>query len=851
MIVMFDGNNREVRLGHKIGQGAEGAVFECSSNPALLAKIYSTPVTLTQQNKLAFMIRGAAPALLSISAWPVDIVRRAPQGTACGILMPAIANSHPIFNLYNPSVRRNTFPDANWRFLIRTARNIAIALSVVHQHNSIVGDVSPGNLLVSPQAVVKFIDCDSFQVSDRHTTYRNRVGTLLFTPPELQTSDFKNIDRTRNHDYFGLAVLIFHLLFMGRHPYAGRFSGPGEMPIEKAISENRFAFGKFGPQRLMTPPPSSLPLASLPDNLASLFERAFSPPSSNNDRPSTIEWERELACFESSIQECRSDKAHHYSHHLKACPWCFIERSGGPSFFVNQEMAVKLLQSFNDEGFWHRLNAVPKPIFMGPLQPPQAVQGLKPTPLPPIADFLRLMPRSNVPTLPRFTPETLPVLAPFVATIVPDDPVFVPEPIPDIPKHITAALEMGFEAFEKTYLNGISRRPTAEHRILQALTFICFTATALGLYHIAIAFVAPFFGIVFGIGIIASSAQQQSLYSQKIKAAKKYAKAGWKSIQAEADTVFATRESITTRNRIAYDKHLRLIDDLAKARIDAPRINAERLKVWSEHRDTIEARRFAVTARNEAQRQEWSHMFESTQQQKLAAENHNAKIDAALSHFHAEIKKRQMDRDQLNARISQINEEWLASRSKLQDRFDQQWINVLAIRDQFNRLQKEFDTERNELEQNQRKMQFDDWLESNLLSRATISSIGSGRKATLASYGIENAADVKAQEILSIPGFGPSLCDTLLDWRRSVEARFRFDSSRSSKSRIASTLYARFEPQRRTILDRMSSSFENLSSIATEAEAVKSRLLRDLAILSTRLAQAECDLAYVRAIKTD
>ena len=43
------------------------------------------------------------------------------------------------------------------------------------------------------------------------------------------------------HDAFGLAVLIFQILFMGRHPYSGHFLGSGEMPIERAIREHRFA----------------------------------------------------------------------------------------------------------------------------------------------------------------------------------------------------------------------------------------------------------------------------------------------------------------------------------------------------------------------------------------------------------------------------------------------------------------------------------------------------------------------------------------------------------------------------------------------------------------------------------
>jgi len=44
---------------------------------------------------------------------------------------------------------------------------------------------------------------------------------------------FRGLERSAGHDAFGLAVLLFHLLFMGRHPFAGR-SLAGEMTIQYA-----------------------------------------------------------------------------------------------------------------------------------------------------------------------------------------------------------------------------------------------------------------------------------------------------------------------------------------------------------------------------------------------------------------------------------------------------------------------------------------------------------------------------------------------------------------------------------------------------------------------------------------
>src|ERR1700692_26302 len=93
------------------------------------------------------------------------------------------------------------------------------------------------------------------------------VGVPTYTQPDLQNRPFSPFLRNQNHDAFGLAVLIFHLLFMERHPYAGRFSGRGEMPIERAISECRFPFRHLAQKAQMSSPPNSLTLAEIPSQL--------------------------------------------------------------------------------------------------------------------------------------------------------------------------------------------------------------------------------------------------------------------------------------------------------------------------------------------------------------------------------------------------------------------------------------------------------------------------------------------------------------------------------------------------------------------------------------------------------
>lgn len=81
------------------------------------------------------------------------------------------------------------------------------------------------------------------------------------------------------------------------------------------------------------------------------------------------------------------------------------------------------------------------------------------------------------------------------------------------------------------------------------------------------------------------------------------------------------------------------------------------------------------------------------------------------------------------------------------------------------------------LELKKREAQLERFLERFRISSAKISKISSGRKATLASYGIETAADISRQALSRVPGFGPALVSNLIQWRSDIEARFIFNAS--------------------------------------------------------------------------
>jgi DNA-binding helix-hairpin-helix protein with protein kinase domain len=332
----FDDSGRPVSTGRQFGRGGEGAVFEIHAQPERVAKIYHSPVPLLKREKLQAMVRCATPELLAIAAWPIATLRRSRGGDVVGFVMPRIA-FRDIHQLYSPMQRKSLFPNADWTFLLRTARNCAAAFATLHKSGIVIGDVNQGNAQVSDQALVRLIDCDSFQFLANGKLYKCEVGVPHFTPPELQQANFSNVIRTQNHNCFGLALLIFHLLFVGRHPFAGCYVGSGDMPIERAISEHQFAYSRNGSRRLLTPPPITIPLAnSIPSDVFASFEHAFGKGSeASNARPSAESWTTLLTRVEKTLRPCAETRGHVYPSASSKCPWCEIERTGGPAFFIS------------------------------------------------------------------------------------------------------------------------------------------------------------------------------------------------------------------------------------------------------------------------------------------------------------------------------------------------------------------------------------------------------------------------------------------------------------------------------------------------------------------------------------
>ena len=362
LVSLRNSKGNPVVLGSEIGRGGEGGVYEVDNQPHMVAKIYATPPDRNHAAKLLAMVAAGNERISKLAAWPTDLVNNR-GGSAIGFLMPKVVGFKPVFELYGPKLRLKQFPKADWRFLVRAASNIARAFSVVHAMGHVIGDVNHGNLVVGQDATVRLIDCDSFQISSGGQTWFCEVGVPTHQPPEMQgLTSYARVIRTANHDAFGLAVLIFQMLCLARHPFSGRFLGSGDPPsIEDAIRQFRYAYGGDSRTTQMAVPPGSLPIGALTPEIRRLFDRAFLHAGAQmGARPTPAQWVSALADLAAKLRQCGISASHYYLSSLPACPWCDIESKSNTLFFPVTFVAGHT----GVDGFmllWQQVEAAPRP----------------------------------------------------------------------------------------------------------------------------------------------------------------------------------------------------------------------------------------------------------------------------------------------------------------------------------------------------------------------------------------------------------------------------------------------------------------------------------------------------------
>jgi DNA-binding helix-hairpin-helix protein with protein kinase domain len=347
-------------LSRLIGRGGEGDVYLVEGQPDIAVKIYTVNALGDRPAKIQALVSAKLAEKEQLVAFPIAEVTST-TGKFLGFAMRLIAGCKPLHELYAPGSRKLHFPNADFRFLVRTAANVARAVAAVHRNGCVIGDINHSGILVSPKAMVALIDADSFQVSANGGQFLCKVGVPEYTPPELQGGSLVGITRTPNHDAFGLAVVIFQLLFMGRHPFVGTVRKGDIPPIHENIAAHRYVYTDKRDVG-MDQPPGTPSVEDFFEPLAKAFDEAF---LSKQIRPSAESWVQVLNQLEQSLVKCQDNELHFVPKDASECAWCEMDRQLGTVLFLPQVPSATLVQGsdpgierFDVEAIWRAVEAV-------------------------------------------------------------------------------------------------------------------------------------------------------------------------------------------------------------------------------------------------------------------------------------------------------------------------------------------------------------------------------------------------------------------------------------------------------------------------------------------------------------
>lgn len=245
MVYYTDKEKEKVYLGACIGSGGEGKVYSLSpksivkTSGVFVAKIYNNDVPSWLEEKLRYLVKKRRNNQLSIQGicFPLKILySKEDNKFVCrGFLMKygKGGNLHDI--VFQPKQVQDVMEWTRVELAL-LACNILKKFIALHNEDVLMADINPFNILLSSYDEVFFIDVDSYQISD---LYPCKVQVPEFTSPRLlNIKDFSNIFRTKEDEYYSIAVLLFKIFLVGKNPYA-RCSGGS---LESYIKERNFVF---------------------------------------------------------------------------------------------------------------------------------------------------------------------------------------------------------------------------------------------------------------------------------------------------------------------------------------------------------------------------------------------------------------------------------------------------------------------------------------------------------------------------------------------------------------------------------------------------------------------------------
>ena len=301
----------------ELGSGGEGTVYRVENRVGEVAKIWSASMSQHRRNekvaKLRQMTKMRNADVEAICTWPRSLVLQ--QGNVIGYTMGALPReSVSLEHLLIPKLRsRKGMPWNSVAYLSRAALRFAEAIHVMNLKGVLFADFNPSNAHFLNTAEVRLIDSDGYEFTFNGVRYANHAVRADCLAPELIGLASDKVQRTEQHEAFGLAVTLFKLFYQGTSPYYQFDNNGNGLDDFGAAKQGRFIFAAHDRD------PDVPPMDIVSPDVFALFRRAF---DNKAMRPTAAEWVQALRGQVARHHPCAAHEGHEYDKSLRRCPWC-------------------------------------------------------------------------------------------------------------------------------------------------------------------------------------------------------------------------------------------------------------------------------------------------------------------------------------------------------------------------------------------------------------------------------------------------------------------------------------------------------------------------------------------------
>lgn len=278
---------RRLCLTNVLGRGGEGIAYE-TNDSELACKIYR-PDRLKKSTIDKLELMTSRTVNHSAICWPVSVAHNSDQDFV-GYVMPKAAGKELRRSVFIKPILETDFPEWTRLHLVKLTSAILDAVAYLHELNVLLGDINPANILVADENTVFFVDCDSYQIEG----YPCCVGMPPFLAPELYGHDFSSTLRTKEHEYFAIATLVFMLLHPGKAPYS--YKG-GEDPAAN-VKQMHFPYPRGSIRSQGVPHgPWRYIFSNLPRHMKDAFHHVFT----DKNREPVRFWQERIERYERNL----------------------------------------------------------------------------------------------------------------------------------------------------------------------------------------------------------------------------------------------------------------------------------------------------------------------------------------------------------------------------------------------------------------------------------------------------------------------------------------------------------------------------------------------------------------------